>query len=116
MEDHGITVDDVYYCPYLNDAKRPEYRRDSDLRKPSPGMLHRARDDHEVNLADSYMIGDKVSDVKAGQRAGCSTVLVRTGKSKGITPESLDVRPDFVIDNISQVTDIVPANDPDAVD
>jgi D-glycero-D-manno-heptose 1,7-bisphosphate phosphatase len=74
----GTDVDAIYYCPYLNDpsAVCQGYRRDSDLRKPRPGMLLRAAKEMNLDLGASWMIGDAQRDVQAGRSAGCRTVLV----------------------------------------
>lgn len=71
-------VDAIYYCPYLNgpEAAVPAYRRDSDLRKPKPGMLLKAAADLGFDLSRCWMIGDRLEDVQAGRRAGCRTVLI----------------------------------------
>ena len=57
------------------------YRCDSPLRKPRPGMLLQAAAEHDLDLAASFAIGDKKSDVLAGQAAGCRTILVQTGEA-----------------------------------
>src|SRR5205085_4581767 len=64
---HSTGVDAVYYCPFLDgpDALVAAYRRDSDLRKPRPGMLIQAADEMKVDLAASWMIGDAPRDVEA---------------------------------------------------
>lgn len=101
LEQNGIEVEDFYYCPYLEDAKVKEYRRDSRLRKPSPGMILDAADEHDLDLSRSYMIGDKPSDVEAGSRAGTRTVLVGTGKD--VTPQEFPADhsdPDYFVDSI----------------
>ena len=66
----GVTLAAVYYCPYLEDADLESYRVTSDLRKPEPGMLLKAAQDHDIDLAQSIMVGDKVSDMVAAERAG----------------------------------------------
>ena len=78
LAQEGARLDDAYYCPYLDGegAAVEAYRRASDLRKPEPGMLIRAAREHAVDLSRSWMIGDAGSDVEAGRRAGCRTVLV----------------------------------------
>ena len=65
----GARIDAVYYCPH---EKVPACR----CRKPSPGMLLDAARDRDLELGSSWMIGDSVADVEAGQAAGCKTVLV----------------------------------------
>jgi D-glycero-D-manno-heptose 1,7-bisphosphate phosphatase len=75
----GARVDRYYYCPHHPDAKIERYRVECDCRKPKPGMLHRAAVELGLDLARSYLVGDKVSDLAAGGVAGCKTILVRTG-------------------------------------
>lgn len=75
----GVRVDAIYWCPHHPEASRPEYRRRCRCRKPSPGMLLRAGRELDLDLSQSYVVGDSERDVEAGRRAGCRTVLVRTG-------------------------------------
>jgi D-glycero-D-manno-heptose 1,7-bisphosphate phosphatase len=65
-------IDAIYYCPHEN---IPACR----CRKPQPGMLLDAARDHNIDLANSWMIGDSVADIQAGRRAGCRTVLLTNG-------------------------------------
>lgn len=65
-------IDGSYYCPSIPTAKSPR-------RKPAPGMVFEAERDHHLDLARSYLIGDKASDVGCGQNAGVKTILVQTG-------------------------------------
>lgn len=59
---HGIKITAFYYCPFHPNAKIPEYRKSSDLRKPSPGMILLAASEYDIDLASSFMLGDKPSD------------------------------------------------------
>lgn len=72
----GATLDGLYYCPYHPDGVVQAYRKESDWRKPSCGMLLEAAKDLRIDLARSWMIGDSPRDVEAGRRAGCRTVLL----------------------------------------
>lgn len=74
-----IRVDDVLYCPHHPTRGVGRYRVPCECRKPSPGMLRRAAATHGIDLESSFMIGDKRSDVLAGQACGCFSILVRTG-------------------------------------
>lgn len=65
----GIEITKVYYCPYHIDGIG-EYQKDSFDRKPNPGMLIRAALDHDIDLPQSILVGDKLSDIDAGFNAG----------------------------------------------
>lgn len=75
LGEHGAFVDGIYYCPHHTDrgfeGERPEYKVNCDCRKPKPGLLLKAAQDFNIDLSQSYMIGDSENDVKAGEAAGC---------------------------------------------
>lgn len=76
----GCYIDGLYYCPHHPhkgyEGEVPELKFDCDCRKPKPGMLMKAAGDYNIDLSQSYMIGDGENDVKAGFAAGCKTVLI----------------------------------------
>jgi histidinol-phosphate phosphatase family protein len=72
----GAAMAGFYYCPH--DDAGPGHPA-CECRKPRPGMLLRAAREHGVELARSWMVGDILDDVEAGQRAGCSTILIDNG-------------------------------------
>lgn len=76
----GAHIDAIYYCPHYPEAEVERYRVDCDCRKPQPGMLKRAEKELNINLKQSFLVGDKLSDIEAGKRAGCTTIMVRTGQ------------------------------------
>jgi D-glycero-D-manno-heptose 1,7-bisphosphate phosphatase len=82
LADWGAHIDRFYYCPHHPDKGIEPYVVDCCCRKPKPGMLHQAATEMGLNLARSWMIGDKLSDLQAGSAAGCRTILVRTGHGK----------------------------------
>jgi D-glycero-D-manno-heptose 1,7-bisphosphate phosphatase len=75
----GARIDGYYYCPHHPDGAVQAYRETCDCRKPKPGMLHRAAREHGIDIARSFVVGDRWLDVRMGQAAGAKTVLVRTG-------------------------------------
>lgn len=76
----GVTLRAIYHCPHHPSGVVPELRRECDCRKPQPGMLLRAARELELDLPSSVLIGDKRSDIEAGQAAGLRhNLLVRTG-------------------------------------
>ena len=93
-------VDRYYFCPHHPSATLAAYRQQCTCRKPSPGMLLQAATEVGIDLGSSWMIGDRVSDIVAGYRAGCRTVLVETGMHAELAIESGDgqsanVSPDY---------------------
>ena len=82
----GAFVDAIYYCPHHPDkgfeGERPDYKYDCNCRKPKPGMLLKAAHDLNIDLAQSFMIGDSDRDVQAGQQAGCKqSILIKKNKN-----------------------------------
>jgi len=65
----GITITDVYYCPFHPTHGIDEYKQDSFDRKPNPGMILKAKNQYDINLSESILIGDKDSDIQAGENA-----------------------------------------------
>lgn len=80
----GAYLDAIYYCPHHPhkgyEGERPELKIDCDCRKPKPGMLLKAAADFNIDLSESWMVGDGENDVKAGLNAGCRTALIGQGK------------------------------------
>ena len=76
---NNLKLDGFYYCPHHPEGTSPGYNIDCSCRKPAPGLLLKAGTDHQINLKDSWMIGDILNDVEAGKRAGCKTVLIDNG-------------------------------------
>jgi D-glycero-D-manno-heptose 1,7-bisphosphate phosphatase len=75
----GARIDAVYYCPHFSGSPSPSYDIDCACRKPFPGMAIRAREELGLDLEGSYMVGDKVEDVRFGLNAGARPILVLTG-------------------------------------
>ena len=73
-----IHVSKVYHCPFHSEQAIGDYKRDSYYRKPNPGMILRAKDDFELDLSKSILIGDKASDIQCGQRAGVGRLVLLT--------------------------------------
>ena len=69
---HGVSINHIYYCPHHPDDG-------CDCRKPAPGMLHLANHEHHIDLANSFMIGDRDIDILAGKEVGAKTILLRCG-------------------------------------
>lgn len=76
----GAYLDAIYFCPHHPhkgyEGERPELKFDCACRKPKPGMLLKAAQEFNIDLAQSWMIGDGENDIKAGMNAGCKTALI----------------------------------------
>lgn len=90
---HGGRIDKIVYCPH-----HPE--TGCDCRKPKPGLLKQAAEALNINLRDSYLVGDATSDIQAGLAVGCHTYLVLTGRGAAAAP--------FVAKHYSHQCNIVP--------
>lgn len=75
-------ADAIYYCPHHPKAAIPKYRMICHCRKPEIGLIERACQEFPIDLSKSYFIGDRESDILAGQKAGLKTILVESGYGK----------------------------------
>jgi len=98
-------IQKIYYCPFLKEGKVNKYSIDNDCRKPKTGMILNAIDDYDIDIKNSYMVGDGARDIIAGINAGCKTALVLTGNGKKAKVElnKKGIKPDIIADNILEV-------------
>jgi D-glycero-D-manno-heptose 1,7-bisphosphate phosphatase len=77
----GAYLDDIFYCPHHPDSgfpgERPELKIDCDCRKPKPGLILKAAEKYNVDLSQSYMVGDDKRDIGAAINAGCKPILLK---------------------------------------
>lgn len=99
---HGLKIHGFYYCPHHQDDT-------CFCRKPAPGLLRRAAKNHAVNLQQSWMIGDILTDILAGKRAGCRTILFDKGYENEwkFTEEN---KPDFVAKSLDEAAEYILKN------
>ena len=97
-------VDDIFYCPHYSNGIIEKYSIDCDCRKPKVGMIEKACSKYAIELKNSYLIGDRESDINAGKNAGIKTILVRTGY--GRHDEMKDIYPDYICDDLRDAVDI----------
>jgi len=112
LEARKLQIDGIYACPFHPDGTVAEYARESDLRKPNPGMLLRAAEDLDLDLEASWMVGDSARDVIAGHRAGCKTVRIRGRRPDEPAPEDADdqdeqAAADFTVRNFVDAARVV---------
>ena len=101
--DGGVKIDQFLYCPHLKKAKLSQYKIDCNCRKPAPGMVEEAIEQFNINPFKSFIIGDKLSDVKLGFVVGSKSFLVRTGygqKQEDLLKKIMSPRPEKVLKNL----------------
>jgi D-glycero-D-manno-heptose 1,7-bisphosphate phosphatase len=79
LEHDGVVLDGIYYCPHHLEGVVPEYTIACGCRKPKPGMLMQAARDLDIDLARSYVVGDRWSDVQLAPAVGAKGLLVLSG-------------------------------------
>jgi len=105
LAEHDIPIAGDYHCPHHPTGARGEYLRECDCRKPAPGMVLSALADFDLDPAQSFMVGDTLNDVAAGQRAGLRGILLRTGYGAGQAGEAGVIVPDHVADDLLHATE-----------
>ena len=98
LRKEGAVIDGIYYCPH-------DIEDHCGCRKPEPGMLLKAAREHDIDLGRSWMIGDSESDIKAGRRAGCKTILIG---SSPLNDTSEGIEPDLMAKSLAEAVDKLP--------
>ena len=84
----GAYIDDIFYCPHHPhkgyEGERPEYKIECECRKPKPGMLLAAAEKYNIDLRESWMIGDGENDIEAGKNAGCNVCVVGNAEIENV--------------------------------
>jgi len=98
----GAFFDGIYYCPHYEHSTNSLYRKNCSCRKPNPGMALQAASDLNIDLRNSYMVGDKVEDILFGLSFKAVPILVLTGFGKKSLPEleQKGIQPGFVAKNL----------------
>ncbi len=105
-------LDKICYCPHHPNADVPKYRQTCQCRKPKPGMLLLAAKEFDIDLKESFMVGDRISDIIAGYLAGCKTIQCGTDKYNEPMIETdlkipEDIKPDFAVMGLSELKEII---------
>ena len=104
----GAVLDGEYYCFHHPDAKITQYKVDCKCRKPKPGLILQAAKDMNIDISQSWFIGDNLTDIKAGKNAGCHTMLI--GKMRCELCDLMDnqgVKPDVIKLNITEASEYI---------
>ena len=114
LADGDAKLDGIYYCPHHPTVGEPPYRQDCDCRKPRPGLLLRAAKELDIDLARSWMIGDRYSDVKLAWIVGARGAFVKTGYGRGEIEHfggSWQRQPDLVAEDLLQAVERILRDD-----
>ena len=79
LKQRHVTITEIVYCPHLEQGIVPEYAVTCNCRKPKPGMIYYLQKKYNIDLKQSYTVGDKLRDVQAGLTAGTRAALVKNG-------------------------------------
>lgn len=110
MDQAGARLDAVYYCLHHPDSIIPEYRVKCDCRKPMPGLMIKAAEQWRIDLKHSYMVGDGITDITAGQAAGCTTFFLNSCKCYHCEElEKHNARPDYTVKNLAEAVRMIQA-------
>ena len=112
LGEQGAYVDRLYYCPHHTDSgfegEVAELKFDCDCRKPKTGMFEQAKEDLNIVLERSWMVGDSYRDILAAQRVGMKSVLVQTGYAGKDRKDSYkNVNPDFVAQDLRAAVGLI---------
>jgi len=103
LAEGGAHLDRIYYCAHHPSVGQPPFRNDCDCRKPKPGLIHRAANEFDIDLANSWMIGDRYSDVQLARNAGVKACFVLSGYGLGeweYQRSAWETQPDLVAENL----------------
>lgn len=103
---YNVQLDAFYYCPHLIEGTIKEYAIDCSCRKPKPGLIYKAAKDFNIDLNASWMIGDILNDVEAGNTAGCKTILLNNGNETEWTLNE-NRAPLYTVQTLEQATEIM---------
>jgi D,D-heptose 1,7-bisphosphate phosphatase len=106
LDHKHVAIDGFYFCPHHPNGRENEYATDCDCRKPQPGMILRAAIDYNIDLSESWMIGDILHDVEAGNKSNCKTILINNGNE---TEWSLSESrwPTYIVQNLMEAATVI---------
>jgi D,D-heptose 1,7-bisphosphate phosphatase len=108
LDKEGAHVDAEYYCLHHPNAKLPEFKATCNCRKPKPGLILKAITELGLDRNRCYMIGDGLTDVKAGNSAGCKSILIGDFKCDVCRQmEVMAVKPQFIASNLLEASKLI---------
>jgi len=108
-EKSGARIDAIYYCPHYEGGIVEEYAISCNCRKPAPGLLFRARDELNIDLRGSFVVGDKEADIELAKNVGARGILVLTGYGHETLAQT-KVKPDYIAKDILDAAEWIKRN------
>jgi histidinol-phosphate phosphatase family protein len=110
----GAYIDRLYYCPHHPDrgfpGERPELKKVCSCRKPAPGMIFQAAEELHIDIQNSWLVGDRKSDIQCARNAGCYSILTATpipGPNGGVFADTGEIEPDFRAPDLAAAVDLI---------
>ena len=110
LEKEDAYLDDVFFCPHHTEGTVDEYTIDCSCRKPKTGMIFEAVKKYDIEISESFVVGDKISDIQMGFNAGARTILLLTGHGRSALDEIREnslIMPHFTAENLLEASDII---------
>ena len=111
VQQGGVPIDRFYLCPHHPNADIIQYRKVCECRKPAHGLILQAAKENLIDLKDSWMLGDRVSDIVAGKNAMCKTILVRSPQSEHVTVSGIafdkNTKADYEVNTLLEAVEII---------
>jgi len=110
LEREDARLDAIYYCAHHPSVGEPPYRLDCDCRKPKAGLIKRASADFDIDLRNSWMVGDRYSDIELAHNAGLQSAFVLSGYGRGeweYQRSSWQLQPDLVSEDLLQAVNSI---------
>lgn len=106
----GVSIAGFYYCPHHPQGIVKEFAIDCDCRKPRTGLLKKAAKENQIDLFQSWLVGDILNDVEAGNLAGCRTILINNGNETEwqLSQQRL---PNHIVRNLAQAARVIKSID-----
>ncbi len=98
-------VDAVYYCPHHPEGRVEKYKKECQCRKPEIGMFQMACQEFDIDMTNSYMVGDRAGDILAGQKAGVRTILLESGY--GTAGLEKEIEPDYIFPDLRDIISVL---------
>ena len=110
LTEQGARIDGIFISPYYKNGSVEPFNIDHEDRKPGLGLFQKARAEFDFEVKNSFMIGDKYSDISFGRKAGLKTILVRTGNGNTELLQKRDgwkYKPHYIVNNLLSAVKLI---------